>query len=104
MSIKAARPKPARPKANPPEVSAMIRELVRMFEKELGTALPTDSAHRLEAALCRQYGGERLYVPKLPKLVHQVQMVALGTGMGTLKLAGQMGISVRQLRRVARGR
>ena len=86
------------------EVSEMIRELVQMVEKELGQALPRDSAHRLEAALCRQYGGERMYIPKLPKLVTQVRVASLGTGMATAALAGELNLSVRQVRRIVRGR
>ena len=86
----------------------MIRDLVKMVEYELGTDLPTDACHRLEAALCRTYGGERMYVPRLPKLVHQVRMAAInpGTGSGcqTVALAGSMGLSVRQVRRIVRGR
>ena len=58
----------------------MIRDLVKMVEYELGTDLPTDACHRLEAALCRTYGGERMYVPRLPKLVHQVRMAAINPG------------------------
>lgn len=86
------------------EVSEMIRELVQMVEKELGQALPRDSAHRLEAALCKQYGGERLYVPKLPKLVAQVRVASLGTGMATAAMAAELSLSVRQVRRIVRGR
>lgn len=86
------------------EVTEMIRELVQMVEKELGQTLPRDSAHRLEAALCKQYGGERLYVPKLPKLVSQVRLAALGTGLASAALAGELNLSVRQVRRIIRGR
>lgn len=86
------------------EVEKMIRELVQMVEKELGVTMPRDSAHRLEAALCLQYGGERLYVPKLPKLVSQVRMASLGTGMASAALAGELNLSVRQVRRIVRGR
>ena len=83
----------------------MIRDLVKMVEDELGKPLPDGSAHRLEAALCRDYGGERMYVPKLPKLVHQVRVAELGTSTSaTMELAGRMGLSVRQVRRVMRGR
>jgi len=71
----------------------MIRELVQMFERELGTAAPTDMAYRLEKALCDKYGGERLYVPKLPKLVNQVKLSELGTGIGPGEAAKQLGIS-----------
>jgi Mor family transcriptional regulator len=88
----------------------MIRDLVKLVEYELGTDLPSDACHRLEAALCRTYGGERMYVPKLPKLVHQVRIAAIGSSMGTgtsgpsAALAGNMGLSVRQVRRIVRGR
>jgi Mor family transcriptional regulator len=86
------------------KVNDMIRELVQMVEKELGQPMPAGSAHRLEEALCRQYGGERLYLPKLPKLVAQVRLAAIGTGQANAELAGQMGVSVRQVRRYLRGR
>ena len=84
----------------------MIRDLVKLVEYELGTDLPSDACHRLEAALCRTYGGERMYVPKLPKLVHQVRIAAIGTGTGgpSAALADNMGLSVRQVRRIVRGR
>ena len=82
----------------------MIRELVQMVEKERGTTLPRDSAHRIEAALCQQYGGERYYVPKLPKLVAQVRIAAVGTGAPSTVLASETGLSVRQVRRIVRGR
>lgn len=81
----------------------MIRELVQMVEKEIGTRLPADSAHRLEAALCRQYGGESLYVPKLPKLVAQVRLAALGTGLATSVMAQKLGVTPRRVRQILRG-
>lgn len=86
------------------EVNDMIRDLVQMVEKELGTPLPPGSAHRLESALCQQYGGERVYVPKLPKLVNQVRMASLGTGMATGELALRMGVTTRRVRQIIRGR
>lgn len=83
----------------------MIRELVQMVEKELGTTLPHDSSQRLQEALCRQYGGERVYIPKLPKLVHQVRVAQLGTGTSaTQAMANGVGLSIRQVRRLLRGR
>lgn len=82
----------------------MIFELVRLVEQELGHPLPREAAHRLESALCQQFGGERVYVPKLPKLVAQVRLASLGTGMATEALAGQMSLSVRQVRRIVRGK
>lgn len=41
----------------------MIRELVRLVETELGLTLPGDIKRRIEAGLCRQFGGRRVYVP-----------------------------------------
>lgn len=87
-----------------PEVNEMIRELVQMVENELGTSLPPDSSRRLEEALCRQYGGERVYVPKLPKLVNQVRITALGTGKATMELAGALGVTPRRVRQLLRGK
>lgn len=86
------------------KVDAMIQELVHLIEKELGLTLPGDSAHRVKEALCRQYGGERLYAPKLPKLIHQVRMTALGTAESTSALAGAMGLTVRRIQQLKRGR
>lgn len=82
----------------------MIRELVQMVEKELGISLPADAPHRLESALCRQYGGTTLYVPKLPKLVLQVRIGALGTALPTTVLAEHLGVSPRRIRQVLRGK
>lgn len=82
----------------------MIRDLLQLVEKELGTSLPPGSARRLESALCQQYGGERVYVPKLPKLVNQVRLAALGTGLATGELARQMGVTTRRVRQIIRGR
>lgn len=86
------------------KVDAMIRELLNLVEGELGTSLAPDAAQRIKAGLCQAYGGERMYVEKLPKLVHQVRLSSIGTGQATATLAGQMGLSVRHVRRVVRGR
>lgn len=80
----------------------MIFELMKLVEQELGTKLDSDAAYRMEAALCKQYGGERMYVPKLPKLVAQVKLASLGTGMATAELAKQMGISRQHVWRIVR--
>jgi len=83
----------------------MIRDLVRMVEQELGVVLPADAPRRLEAALCQKYGGERLYVPKLPKLVHQVRLAGLGTATTSMAvLATELGMTVRGVRKIVRGR
>lgn len=82
----------------------MIYELMHLLEKEIGQKLPMESAHRLEAALCQQFGGERVYVPKLPKLVARVRLQAMGTGLATTALAQELNLSTRQVRRITRGR
>ncbi len=86
------------------KVDAMIRELLQLVEKELNVTLPNNSAPRIKAALCEAYGGERLYVEKLPKLVKQVRITALGTGMTSAAMAGHLGLTTRGRRKVIRGR
>ena len=86
------------------KVDAMIRELIQLVESELKVTLPKDSAPRIKAALCEAYGGERVYIERLPKLIHQVRIQALGTGMSGAALASGLGLSVRQVRRITRGR
>lgn len=85
----------------------MIRELVQLMEKELGelgVSVPAEGVRRIEAAICQQYGGERHYFQKLPKLVNQVRIAAIGTGMAGTALAGEVNLSVRQVRRIVRGK
>jgi len=93
-----------KPNAKKDGVNKMIYELVRLMEKELGSALPIETAHRLEAALSEQFGGERVYVPKLPKLVSRVKIAAIGTGLASAALAQELGITVRQVRRIQTGK
>ena len=83
----------------------MIRYLMKILEAELGQPLPADLKHRAEAQLCQQYGGERFYVPKLPKLVHQVRLTQISTSTAaTAQDAARLGLSVRHVRRIQRGR
>ncbi len=89
----------------PKEVSQMIKDLMKILEAELGHSLPQDLQHRAEAQLCQQYGGERVYVPKLPKLVHQVRLTQISTSTAaTAHDAARLGLSVRHVRRIQRGR
>lgn len=82
----------------------MINDLLKMVEKELGTPLPDGCAQRLHSGLCQAYGGERVYVPKLPKLVHQVRLVELGTAVSIKERAVKMEITTRRVRQLLRGR
>ena len=82
------------------KVDAMIADLVQMLEKELGNQLPRDTAQRIKARLSETYGGERLYVEKLPKLVHQVRMASLGSGMASTAMAQHLGVTVQHVRRI----
>jgi DNA-binding CsgD family transcriptional regulator len=84
----------------------MIRELVRMVEQELGTAMSAESRIRVETAMCRQYGGEQHYLPKQPKQQTVLRIVALGTGIPAVEAARQIGVTpqyVRKIRRIMRG-
>lgn len=83
----------------------MIRDLMKILEREIGHPLPDATHHKVEAELCQQYGGERLYVPKLPKLVHQVRLTHISTSTAaTHEDAVRLGLSVRQVRRIRRGK
>lgn len=83
----------------------MIHDLMKILERELGHPLPDGSAHRVEAELCQQYGGERVYVPKQPKLVHQVRLTHISTStVAKAEDAAKMNLSLRHLRRIQRGR
>jgi Mor family transcriptional regulator len=82
----------------------MIRDLVQLAEREFGTSADSGAVQRMMAALSHQYGGERVYIEKLPKLVAQVRMESIGTGLGATVLARDTGLSVRHVRRIVRSR
>jgi hypothetical protein len=92
------------------KVANMIRELVLMVEKETGHPLPEGATNRIAAALSQRYGGEEMYVPKLPKLIHTVRLASMGTssvfehGTGLAALGTYLGRSPRTVRRILRGK
>ena len=88
----------------PKEVSQMIHDLMKILERELGQPLPDGTQHRVEAQLCQQYGGERVYVPKLPKLVRSVELARHGTGLKSGELSTRARIPLRTVQRLRSGR
>jgi hypothetical protein len=78
----------------------MIRDLVQLAEREFGTRADAGAVQRMMAALSHQYGGERVYIEKLPKLVAQVRIASIGTGVGCNLLAKETGLTVRRIRQI----
>lgn len=94
------------------EVMDVIRDLMQFIREESGIDISTDIARRVEARACATYGGERMYLPKLPKLQsqqgisrrqRQVQM-AKAELKKTRDIAEKVGISQRQARRILNGK
>lgn len=86
------------------KVEQMLRDLIQLAEQEFGTSAAPDAVHRMMAQLSQRYGGERVYVEKLPKLISNVRIAAMGTGLPGTALANELHLSVRQVRRIVRGR
>jgi hypothetical protein len=84
----------------------MSLEIIRMVATAMGTSLDKTTETRIYADVCQAFGGERLYWPKLPKLQHQVRLSSVGTANPTASgaMALEIGRSVRQVRRIVRGR
>jgi hypothetical protein len=86
------------------KVETMLRDLVQLAEREFGTSADTGAVHRMMIALSQQYGGERVYIEKLPKLVATVRIASIGTGNATSVLASETGLTQRRIRQIVRGR
>jgi Mor family transcriptional regulator len=81
----------------------IINDIISLTESKLGTAMAREQRRQVIEAVAHHYGGERHYLPKLPKLVAQVRVEAIGTGVPQAEIAGAIGLSVRQIRRITRG-
>jgi Mor family transcriptional regulator len=81
----------------------IINEVISLTESKLGTAMGRDQRRQVLESVAQSYGGERHYLPKMPKLVAQVRVEAIGTSMGQTDVAKAVGMSVRQVRRIVRG-
>jgi hypothetical protein len=94
------------------EVMDVIRDLIKFIREESGIELNKDIASRVEARACSTYGGERLYLPKSPKLQTQqgiserqrAVQKAKASMSRTRDIAAAAGISQRQARRILNGK
>ncbi len=94
------------------EVMDVIRDLINFIREESGIELHTDIARKVEARACSAYGGERLYLPKLPKLQSQQGMSARRCAVlqastqtsSTKEIAASLGISQRRVRQILNGK
>lgn len=84
----------------------MIYEIVSMLRKH-GADLPDPLVRQVSAEFHHLHGGERAYIPKLPKLTGQMRISALGTATTTMTqrdISAATGIPVRTIRRLKTGR
>ena len=84
----------------------MIHEIIAMLRRQ-GVTMPDQVVRDVSAEFHHLHGGERTYIPKLPKLVGQMRLQALGTATATMSQAQislATGLQVRQIRRLKNGR
>lgn len=84
----------------------MIHEIVAMLRRH-GADLPDPLVRQVSAEFHHLHGGERAYIPKLPKLTGQMRISALGTATTTMTqrdISAATGIPVRTIRRLKTGR
>ena len=84
----------------------MIHEIVAMLRRH-GVELPDPVVREVSFEFHHLHGGERQYIPKLPKLAGQMRLHALGTATDTMTLremSRAIGIPVRTISRLKNGR
>jgi hypothetical protein len=84
------------------EVVAMIGFILEELRRQPGVVIPDAAGTAAMVRTCETYGGERLYVPKLPKLQTAVRVAGVARhGTGTQQdLADAAGVSVETVRRM----
>lgn len=80
-------------------------DILSCVEKALGTALEPTQRRAAIAVMAADLGGERYYLPHLPKL-HRARKIAIyGSGTMTVRqIAEQSGIPVRSVVRLRNGK
>lgn len=80
-------------------------DILTCVEKALGTALDTDQRRRAVEVMAADMGGERYYLPHLPKLHRQRMIATFGsTTMTVAQIAGETGIPLRTVKRLRNGK
>jgi hypothetical protein len=80
----------------------MIEEILRLL-REQGIAVPATARQTVEVQFRQLHAGERVYVAALPKQQRAVQLAKLTKHTQT-QMALATGITVRQVRRIQRGK
>lgn len=85
-------------------VSEIIHFMAKELKRALSQGMTWEAAERSAVAATHcTFPGERLYVAALPKQQHAVQLAKLNLRT-TREMAEATGLSVRQVRRILRGR
>lgn len=85
-------------------VTEILNACLRALEAAAAHGLTGQEARRAaEVDIRRQFGGERIYIPSLPKQARAVQLARLEL-KSTRDLAAASGLPVRTVRRITRGR
>lgn len=84
----------------------MMIEFILQELRRQGVVVPDAVGTAALVAVHQTYGGERVYVPKLPKLqgAARVQQASRDQQRRQVEIALTTGLSVRQVRRLQRGR
>lgn len=80
----------------------VIEDLGAAFA-EIDNPWPPGMADFIEAAICRDHGGETIYIKRLPKTRAELTGELLRP-MTQKEIALEMGLSVRHVRRLQRGK
>ncbi len=80
----------------------MIHDMIRAL-RDAGIEVPDTAATDVKLKLQSLYGGERVYVPSLPKARRAVQIARLEKRT-QVEMALATGLSVRQVRRIRNGK
>jgi len=80
----------------------MINDLIAAI-REAGISVPEGVAQTVEAKIRKTYGGERVYIASLPKQQRAVQLAKLEK-CTQVQMALATGLTVRQVRRIRRGK
>ena len=80
----------------------MIHDMIRAL-RDAGIDVPDAAATDVKLKLQSLYGGERVYVPSLPKARRAVQLAKLEKRT-QVEMALATGLSVRQVRRIRNGK
>lgn len=83
----------------------MINELVKMISEALSHGnTAQESALEAQLHVRQKYGGERIYIASLPKQRRSVQLQRLTKCRTQIQKANALGITVRAVRKIERGR